>query len=231
MYKNIFENEHFLVIKKNHGISFHNSVDGDGLCTLIKEKEKRDDLFTVHRLDKITSGLLLFAKTREAARELSELFQTGKIEKYYIGISNKKPKKRQGLISGDMTKARRGAWKLLKSKENPAKTQFFSKPYGEGLRLFLLKPLTGKTHQLRVALKSISAPVLGDPLYYRSESKGYDRGYLHSYVLRFTFQDTPYCFVNIPEEGILFQDEMFRAVLENFKEPWLLKWPGKSKKK
>jgi len=61
-----------------------------------------------------------------------------------------------------MLKARRGAWKLARSKESPALTEFVSTSLGQGLRLFLLRPYTGKTHQLRVAMKSLGAPIIGD---------------------------------------------------------------------
>lgn len=226
MYKLLYEFEDFIVVDKRQGVGFHNSDEGDGLCSTIKKNEKLETLFPVHRLDSLTSGLLLFAKSKEAARGLSHLFQTREIEKYYFAISDKKPKKRQGLISGDMERSRRGSWMLLRTRLNPARTRFFSKAYGGGLRLFVLKPLTGKTHQLRVALKSIGAPVLGDPLYYRSKSKKHDRGYLHAYALRFSYKSELYCFVSRSCEGILFNDDHFKKASEEYKEPWLLKWPG-----
>lgn len=226
MYTLIDENKDFFVIDKNQGVDFHTSVDGESLINHVREMEKEKNLFPVHRLDRMTSGLILFAKNKQAARGLSLLFQNRQIEKYYLALSDKKPKKSQGLISGDLERGRRGAWKLLRTKVNPAQTHFFSKAYGDGLRLFILRPLTGKTHQLRVALKSIGAPVLGDPLYYRDESKKYARGYLHSYALRFDYMGTSYCYVSLPDNGIFFKDQRFGAALENFKEPWLLKWPG-----
>ncbi len=226
MYTLISENDDFIVIDKNQGVDFHTSADSESLINHVREKENEKNLFPVHRLDRMTSGLILFAKSKEAASGLSLLFQNREIEKYYLGLSDKKPKKSQGLISGDMEKGRRGAWKLLRTKDNPAQTRFFTKSCGDGLRLFILKPLTGKTHQLRVALKSIGSPALGDPLYYRNESKKYDRGYLHSYALRFDYNSTSYCFVSVPDNGILFNDERFVSALEQFKEPWLLKWPG-----
>ena len=226
MYTLISKNNDFIVIDKNHGVDFHTSDDSDSLINHVREKEKDKNLFPVHRLDRMTSGLILFARNKEAASGLSLLFQERKIEKYYLALSDKKPKKSQGLIAGDMERGRRGAWKLLRTKNNPAQTRFFSKSCGGGLRLFILRPLTGKTHQLRVALKSIGAPVLGDPLYYRGESKKQDRGYLHSYALRFDYMGTSYCYASLPDNGIFFRDERFGVALENFKAPWLLKWPG-----
>ncbi len=227
MYKLIHKNENFIVIDKQQGVDFHLSDENEGLCSFIRKNEKLTDLFPVHRLDKITSGLLLFARNKHTARGLSELFQYKEVEKFYIGLSDKKPKKRQGLIAGDMEKSRRGSWKLLRSKSNPAKTRFFSKACGNGLRLYLLKPLTGKTHQLRVALKSIGSPVLGDPLYNKAESKNHDRCYLHAYAIRFSFEGELFSFSNLPDEGIQFNDPEFVKAFEEYKEPWLLNWPGK----
>lgn len=225
MYKLLYNYDDFLVVRKHAGVSFHSSSEEDGLFSVIKKNENITSLYPVHRLDKLTSGLILCAKTKKAAKDFSILFQTRKIEKYYISISNKKPKKRQGLISGDMSKARRGSWKLLRTKDNPAKTYFFSKACKNGLRLFLLKPITGKTHQIRVALKSIGSPVLGDTLYSLKESKNYDRGYLHAYALRFDYMGFKYSFVDYPCEGSLFIDEGFISLLDDYKVPWELNWP------
>lgn len=227
MYNLIHKNDDFIVIEKNPGVDFHQGADGqESLISFIRKEERFPSLLPVHRLDRMTSGVMLFAGNKTVARELSGMFQQRQIEKYYLALSDKKPKKTQGLIIGDMEKGRGGAWKLLRSRNNPASTRFFSKAYGDGLRLFILKPFTGKTHQLRVALKSMGSPVLGDPVYCRSESGKHDRGYLHSYVLRFQFQGRPYCFSSKPEQGIFFNDPRFEAAFELFREPWLLNWPG-----
>lgn len=225
MYDLLYEYEDFIIISKKPGVDFHRSAENDSLCSIIRENENLEILFPVHRLDKLTSGLMIFAKNKRAARDLSHLFLKRDIEKYYIAISDNKPKKRQGLICGDMERSRRGTWKILRSKVNPARTRFFSKAYGTGFRVFVLKPLTGKTHQLRVALKSIGAPLLGDPLYNRNEYRTYDRGYLHAFSLRFRYRGELYCFVDKPLEGDYFNDADFKLAFEEYKEPWLLKWP------
>jgi len=87
--------------------------------------------------------------------------------------------------------ARNGSWKLLRSVENPAVTQFFSFGLTPGLRLYLLKPHTGKTHQLRVALKSLGVPLLGDTRYGADKS---DRAYLHAWQLAFELDGKSYQF-------------------------------------
>ena len=81
---------------------------------------------------------------------------------------------------GDMKNRRGGQRILLKTSENPAITQFFSNAAKPGTRGFIVKPHSGKTHQIRVALKSIGAPILGDTLYGGEAS---DRLYLHAWHL------------------------------------------------
>ena len=153
MYDVVENNSDFIVIYKKPNTSFHSESGEPGLFETVRQTEKLDELFPVHRLDKVTSGLLVMAKTADVNRQLTEAFRERRAEKYYLAISTKKPTKKQGLIKGDMASARRGAWKLLVTQDNPATTQFFSKSIAAGRRLFIIKPHTGKTHQIRVALK------------------------------------------------------------------------------
>jgi len=227
MYHVIYENESFLVVDKFPGVSFHKEDDSPGLTTRIKTDLLLSQLYAIHRLDKIASGILLFAKTKRTAKELSTKFSRQDIEKYYLALSDRRPKKKQGLIQGGMQKSRRGTWKLLRSQVHPSITQFFSKSIGQGLRLFILKPRTGRTHQLRVAMKSIGAPVLGDPLYYKSSvsKEGVDRGYLHAYALRLSLGEKSYSFVSVPEIGNYFMKDYFKESLAEYSRPWELNWP------
>ena len=102
-------------------------------------------------------------------------------------------------------------------------TRFYSCPIGDGLRLFILRPYTGKTHQLRVALKSISAAVLGDPLYHKKGAVA-DRTYLHSYAIRFKLNGTRYQFIDEPDTGEYFLSGKFREAVQPYRIPWDLGW-------
>lgn len=204
-YELIDENEDFIIINKYPDVSFHSENNEKGLFAKLKE-DFNYPLYAVHRLDKITSGLILVAKTSEIASEISKMFSQRKIDKYYIAVSDKKPKKKMGLISGDMKKARNGQWKLTRTFENPAITRFSSFKY-EDKYFFILKPNTGKTHQLRVAMKSISSPIIGDVLYGGTNA---DRGYLHAFRLEFLHKGIKYHYENIPKNGILFNNEYIR---------------------
>ncbi len=213
----------FLVIYKQPGASFHSESGEPGLFETLRQDLAVPKLYPVHRLDKVTSGILLVATTSAANQSLVEQFRRRETEKYYLALSAHKPAKKQGKIVGDMAASRRGAWKLCHTQENPAVTQFFSKGLGNGLRLFILKPHTGKTHQLRVALKSLGAPILGDQTY--GDQTLVDRTYLHAYSLAFNLAGKQYRYTQAPHDGEAFFTAEFNQALEEFAQPWLLSWP------
>lgn len=242
MFKIITQTEDFVVVSKSANVNFHDEGKlGSGLFSQVKaalaKNAAKIELYPVHRLDKMTSGLILFAKNLTSAQVFSELFKHHLVEKYYLAISDQKPNKKQGLIKGDMEKSRRGMYKLMRSMKNPAITQFYSYALGDGNRLYLLKPHSGKTHQLRVALNSIGAPIIGDPLYYSTEKSKVkkqletqqeskiERGYLHAYALQFEFLGKAYNFTLPAEEGELFLAKNTVVQLNNIGQPWLLNWP------
>ncbi|WP_240221479.1 TIGR01621 family pseudouridine synthase [Rheinheimera hassiensis] len=211
----------FVVLNKAAGISFH-SDDGPGLVVLAQQ-ELGYKLYPVHRLDKVTSGLIVLARSSAAAAQLTQLFSTHQIEKYYLALSVAKPAKKQGWVKGDMASARRGAWKLLNSQHNPAVTYFISQGFAElPFRAFLVKPYSGKTHQIRVALKSVGAAIAGDTLY---QAAAADRVYLHAYALHFFLHNTEYYYVQVPTEGALYQQLGQSGALDNWAQPWQLNWP------
>lgn len=230
MYDVVFEHDDFLVLSKHQGVCVHCEPGQVGLIAQLKQDLQYETLLPVHRLDKVTSGLLMCAKNHDAASTLSQLFQRRQIEKYYLAMSDQKPKKKQGLIQGDMEKSRRGSWKLCHSTVNPAITQFFSYGLGSGQRLFVLKPKTGKTHQIRVALKSIGAPIFGDRLYGHPYALALGI-YLHAYALKFMYQQKEYVFVDEPKgwkesslrEG--FAESLTQGIAQCDQKPWLLPWP------
>ena len=234
MFKIITKTDDFVVISKNADVSFHDEGEyGSGLFTAVKKyclsELSIKELFPVHRLDKITSGLLIFATNSYSAKIFGELFTQHKVEKYYLAISENKPLKKQGLIKGDMAKSRRGMYKLMRTMENPAITQFFSYSFGNKQRLYLLKPHSGKTHQLRVALNSIGVPIFGDPLYTSkvtaSSHKVKDRGYLHAFAMKFEFLGQTYEFISPPSEGELFLSDSIQMQIKKLNKPWSLDWP------
>lgn len=215
----IHEDDDVLVIDKPAGMSFHNDdlvTNLPGVLSTVRAlqasgelrgSDYTGELHSVHRLDKITSGILLLAKNERVASWLARQFARRRVHKYYVALSARKPSKKMGTVQGDMAQARRGAYKLTRVEpgESPpaAVTKFASRgvrgasPGGDRpLRMLLMQPLTGKTHQLRVCAKSLGAPVLGDAAYAGGAKSlksfndgdenagGEDRGYLHAAALR-----------------------------------------------
>jgi len=213
-------NADFIVINKHSNVDFHCSEGQLGIVTKVSKSLGDIKLFPVHRLDKMTSGLLVMAKSSEVAAQFGELFENKEMEKYYIAISDQKPKKKQGLIKGDMKKGRNGSYLLLKTNQNPATTQFFSYSLAPSLRLFLLKPRTGKTHQLRVAMKSIGAPIIGDARYYPNNQQNV--GYLHAWQLMFELNGQAFSFEAKPKWPL----ELVGDWLDNNRSLADVKWPN-----
>lgn len=228
MFEILHTHPDFLVINKHPNVSVHKD-DGDVMLLQEVARASGDEqLYLVHRLDKMTSGILLLARNSQAASELSQAFAERVVEKFYLALGSKKPKKKQGLVSGDMERSRRSAWKLMTSQNNPAVTQFFSLPGEPGERLFLCKPHTGKTHQIRVALKSVGSAIVGDPIY--NTSSDADRGYLHAFSLCFPYQGEQHRFVCDPRGSSLmgkqWNSEIVSTGIESWLSPWELTWPN-----
>lgn len=228
MYRIIADEADFLIISKSANVHFH-SQDGAAGVVAQAEQDLGIKLFAVHRLDTPTSGLLILAKSAVAARQFTELFTAHKVQKYYLALATGKPKKKQGWVIGDMAKSRRSMFKLLRTIDNPAITQFFSLSAAEGLRLYLLKPHSGKTHQLRVALASLGVPIFGDDLY---GGEAAERCYLHAYCLHFRYGDAvagwrDYAYRDLPTQGEYFMADSVTKALVAWYKPDTLAWPTK----
>lgn len=224
----LYNHNDFVLVDKAPGVSFHSEA-GPGLVVAVEQALGRK-LFPVHRLDKVTSGLLLLATSAQAAAQFTELFTARKIQKFYLALSLTKPKQKQGWVKGDMQPARRGAYKLCTSQTDPAITYFLSAGFDaadsgvpQGARLCLLKPYSGKTHQLRVALKSQGAAIAGDALYQGAPA---DRVYLHAYALAFDWHGTRLQFVCPPQQGQWFvANGPLQKVMTDWAAPWDLAFP------
>jgi tRNA pseudouridine32 synthase/23S rRNA pseudouridine746 synthase len=236
----VFENERLLILNKHAHWSFHAETSGTSgyfhhMKTLLLAS-RTCDLYPCHRLDRVTSGCLLLAKDAETARRMGELFQSKlqdrRVNKTYVALSNRKPKKKMGRITGDMVKSRRGSWKLARSTENPSTTTFESISYqtsvdsdasaSNRMYAFVVRPLTGRTHQIRVALKSIGSPILGDARYGNAlEARDMDRTYLHSASIAFNLDGEDIHVVCPPfgdemdDAGVYFADKAFKDVWMN----------------
>ena len=188
----IAEEDDFYIVAKSIGVSF------EGEEGLVQELRKSlGEIYGVHRLDKETSGLMIFAKNKNAQSDLSKLFSEKQVHKLYLALSLGRPKKKQGKIKGDLEKGRGGSYYLKPSLDNPSETSFISQFFEEQkLRVFLLRPKTGKTHQLRVHLRSLAASILGDIRYGTDTA---DRMYLSAIELSFSYKGKEYSFYHYPK--------------------------------
>ncbi len=141
----------------------------------------------VHRLDRDTSGLLIAAKTTESHRRLIAQFTKREIEKQYLAICVGRPK--NGLLSAPIGRHpvhRKEMTVLADGRE--AQSDIHVVAFNDRLSLVLIKPKTGRTHQIRVHMKHLGTPVLGDEIYGSSSANathGVSRQLLHAYRLSF----------------------------------------------
>ena len=117
----------------------------------------------VHRLDKETSGVLLLARHRHAARDLTRLFRDGEVAKTYWAVVAGVPRSAAGEIDRPLTKGTERVEEDATGR--PAVTHYRTISATEGRAWLVLSPLTGRTHQLRVHCALIGAPILGDRKY------------------------------------------------------------------
>jgi 23S rRNA pseudouridine955/2504/2580 synthase/23S rRNA pseudouridine1911/1915/1917 synthase len=138
-------------------------------------KEKTDDKNPyaqhLHRLDRVTSGIVLFSKQKEHLRNLSEQFAQRQVSKYYVALTEKAPEKKAGILEHWHRKEKKKAVLVLEGTEfaEKAKLEYTVQPHGNNV-LWNIQLHTGKYHQIRVQLASIGCPILGDELYGSTES-------------------------------------------------------------
>ena len=209
----IFNNEDIIAINKHAGIAVQGGTKSRLNLTDIFTKSKYfDDVkpFTVHRLDKDTSGVLIFGKNRKAAQTLTSLFRLRKIYKTYICV-----------CSGEIN-SNKGEWiHNLEKFENNKKviekaiTYYRVLDRNQNYSLVELKPITGRKHQLRKQLSFLGYPIIGDNKYStRSNISKYLM--LHSYMLKFKINNIKFSFkAPLPKHFLEFLGKK-KFILPNF---------------
>ena len=131
--------------------------------------EKRPGI--VHRLDKDTSGVMMVAKNDETQAELSRMLKDREIEKHYLALTEGMMKEKEGTVEAPIGRSRKDRKKMAVDPEGrPAVTKWRVLAEGRNCSLLDVHILTGRTHQIRVHMRSIQHPVCGDPLY------GFEKG-------------------------------------------------------
>ncbi len=165
----IHEDEHLLVVNKPAGMNTHapGPYAGEGIYEWLKNREPRyAELAIIHRLDKDTSGLMVFGKTRLANRSLTEQFTERKVRKEYRLVTDRPVK--EGAITAVSSLVRAGEKYLsrpLHAGGERAETRFRVLEHRNGRTVLMAEPLTGRTHQIRVHAAAEGFPILGDVLY------------------------------------------------------------------
>ncbi len=124
----------------------------------------REPVRVVHRLDRGTSGLMLFPKHRQAAAWLSDLFKQGTIQKRYLAVVTGNPVQQAWAADGPIGKIGASRWGVV-PEGRPALTEFRLLERTNDFALIEALPRTGRTHQIRVHLAAIGLPIVGDRTY------------------------------------------------------------------
>lgn len=155
------EHESFLAFDKPYDFRTHQVAEGQfGFVEHAAEKLSKS-LFVVHRLDKGTSGLILFATTKEAAAQISQLFEQHLIQKTYYFLTHAPSTETDFTVNSHIEK-QNGTYFNIEDKEANSETEFqFIHSVGKSF-LWAAKPKTGKPHQIRLHAEKAGIPILGD---------------------------------------------------------------------
>jgi len=185
----IENNDDFIVLNKSSGISVQGGTKSKkNLVDIFAKSEifRHTKPYSVHRLDKDTSGVFIMGKTRECAQLLTSLFRLRKVHKTYLAVCHGELDINSGEWNDDLIRYD-GDKKIIEK----AKTLFKVLDKNSEASLVELKPITGRKHQLRKQLYALGQPIFGDTKYRLSNSnKGINKNLmLHSYQIRFMIND------------------------------------------
>lgn len=179
----IYEDENVLVINKPAGLL--SMAKGE----FTTETTLEDYGLLVHRLDRDTSGVVILAKNEATQSMLRRQFQERKTHKTYVAIVQGEPKNPEAIINLPIARnLKHPTTFMVDPKGKPSETYYKVLETKNGKSMVELKPVTGRTHQLRVHLKYIGCPIIGDPIY-NPDSKG-TRLFLHARSLEITIPNT-----------------------------------------
>ena len=190
----IDNNENFIVLNKSSGISVQGGTKSKkNLVDIFAKSEifQGTKPYSVHRLDKDTSGVFIMAKTRESAQLLTSLFRLRKVHKTYLAICHGELDKESGEWNNDLVRFD-GEKKIIEK----AKTIYKVLDKNSEASLVELKPITGRKHQLRKQLYALGQPIFGDIKYKLSNSaRGLNKNLmLHSYQIKFIINDVKHTY-------------------------------------
>lgn len=170
----IFESTALIVINKESGIiSEQNPFEALSAESQVRhylgQGLKPPFVGVAHRLDRVTSGLLIFAKKKSALKQLNQWFADRKIQKTYLAITSTPPKPAKGILEHHLFTDKSAKKTLVydhpKGGTKPARLHYRTLEVNEHGTLLEIKPSTGRFHQIRAQLSYIGCPILGDEKY------------------------------------------------------------------
>jgi len=190
----IEDNNNFIVLNKSSGISVQGGTKSKKNLIDIFSKSKifeNSKPFSVHRLDKNTSGVFIVAKNRETAQLFTSLFRLRKVHKTYLAICHGEIEKFKGTLNNDLLR-----YENKKQIVEKAETLFKVIDKNSNSSLLKMKPITGRKHQLRKHLFMLGHSILGDKKYNSQiNSKSINKNLmLHSYEIKFMINEKKYTF-------------------------------------
>jgi 23S rRNA pseudouridine955/2504/2580 synthase len=190
----IDNNDNFIVLNKSSGISVQGGTKSKkNLVDIFARSEifQGTKPYSVHRLDKDTSGVFIMAKNRETAQLLTSLFRLRKVHKTYLAICHGELEKNSGEWNDDLLRYDNGKRIIEKSK-----TIYKVIDKNSNSSLVEMKPITGRKHQLRKQLFNIGHSICGDQKYRSlSSTKGINKNLmLHSYEIKFMIKGNKYTY-------------------------------------
>ena len=190
----IFDNEDYIVINKISGLPTQKGTKSNKNVIDIFRKSKffsNSEPYTVHRLDKDTSGILIIGKNRKTAQLFTTLFRLRKIYKTYLAVCNGEISQTKGKWVGNLT-IYDGNRKITEK----AITKFTVLDTNNNSTLIQMNPVTGRKHQLRKQLSELDRPIYGDSKYTFNKSfKRLNKQLmLHSYEIKFMINNKKYTY-------------------------------------
>lgn len=162
----LFENEDVVILNKPSGMLSIPDREGKEVSVKSMLIAKYGNIFTVHRLDKDTSGVILFAKHEAAHKQLSVAFEDRQVEKYYAGIVTGGLAVKQKTINEPIMEhpAKNGTM-IIHAKGKPSITDYVVLEEFKRFSYLQFQIHTGRTHQIRVHMKNEGHPIICDPFY------------------------------------------------------------------